>query len=92
MTLDLKPSSQLLLESSLKMSPRNSKIVVHASLSVQSEVFALTFYPHLLLPPVAAGYAAFFFGVGDTNFARGSKSGDTPVNTTHPETRKDEWK
>lgn len=64
MTLDLKPSSQLLLESSLKMSPRNSKIVVRASLSVQSEVFALTFYPHLLLPPVAAGYAAFFFWGG----------------------------
>lgn len=27
-------------------------------LSPQSEAFALTFYPHLLFPPVAAGYAA----------------------------------
>lgn len=58
---------------------------MHVSLSLQSEVSALTFYPHLLLPPVAAGYAAFL--CGDTNFARGSKSGETPVNKTHPETR-----
>lgn len=58
---------------------RAAKIVWHVSLSLQSEVVALTFYPHLLLPPVAAGYAAFF----PKNFARGRKSGETPgVNNT----------
>lgn len=40
--------------------PKSNEIVWHGSLSLKSEVVALTFYPHLLLPPVAAGYAAFF--------------------------------
>lgn len=61
---------------------------MHVSLSVRSEVFALTFLPSP--PPLVATCRRrfFFFFCGHTNSARGSKSGDTPVNKTHPETGK----
>lgn len=60
-------------------------IYAYFVLSLQSEVFALTFYPHILFPPVAAGYAA----ISRRNFAQGSKSGDTHVNKTHPDRKED---
>lgn len=44
-------------------------------LSLTSEVFVLTFSPHLLFPPVAAGHGAQFY------LERLSKSGDTAGNT-----------